>query len=304
MDSVLLPQMPGWINSIWRSKEDYGFIIYESREAYGRPLMAKETWMTVFNERERYNNFGGYHNATDYVHLGGPLSKYMLPSWVDQCLLHRPSEANPVSLRQHFQELRDSLPAVKPRILRDTFLVLTNDCLFPELDGYKFPFRNDLDDNQFLAPLTRFQEQKLVCGEDLPTFFLWAYDANWQPPSATKDQELHGILKGEMNTNDGQTKAQEDKDKQSDHAHREGAEGAACTCNGHFAGDANTVWADEDGYEGRVKVDIKLLFSWFYYARLEGYDMKQLWRKAQTLPYQTWTCRADDMDHTKPGELI
>ncbi|CAM1509013.1 Fc.00g027520.m01.CDS01 [Cosmosporella sp. VM-42] len=303
-DSVLRPKMPDWVNSIFSGGEDYGFIIYESREAYRRPLMAKETWKSVFNERERRSNFGGYYRARRTVFQGGLLGKYMLPSWVDQCLLHQPSEVNPLSIRQHFRELWDSIHAPKPGIRRDTFLVLTNDCLFPELDSYLMAPRNELDDNEYLVPLSPSQEPKLIEPSQLPNFYLWAYDANWQPPSVTKDKEYHGTLKDQPQPNNNQMEAKDDKGKQIDHGYREGIAEAACTCNGLFAGDANTVWADEDGYEGRVKVSIHVIFSWFYYARLKGYDMKQLWRKAQTLPHQTWTCRADAMDYTKPGELI
>lgn len=179
-----------------------------------------------------------------------------------------------------FRVLAAKIP--KRCFLRNTFLLLSSDCIFPELDT---PELEPPGSPEFMRRLLNPAAPRRLCPDEVPPFYLWAYDANWDPPSATQDPK-------------------KDDDEQDDDKQGDGVSGSGCTCLGHFAGDTDTTEADEDGYEGRVKVDIKYLFSWFYYARLEGYDLKQLWRKAQTLPHQTWKCSHDIFDHTKPQALI
>jgi hypothetical protein len=47
---------------------------------------------------------------------------------------------------------------------------------------------------------------------------------------------------------------------------------------------------DEDGYDGRIKVPVNRLYTWFYAARLEGTNMKLMWKKSQAHPEKLWTC--------------
>lgn len=62
---------------------------------------------------------------------------------------------------------------------------------------------------------------------------------------------------------------------------------------------------DEEGYQGRVKVDAEVIFSWFYYAREEtSHTMKDLWRRAQKAPNQIWTAEASLLNRGVPVELI
>ncbi|CEJ91367.1 hypothetical protein VHEMI07085 [[Torrubiella] hemipterigena] len=62
---------------------------------------------------------------------------------------------------------------------------------------------------------------------------------------------------------------------------------------------------DEDGYEGRIKVDARVILSWFYYARaVMGHTMKDLWRRAQNEPGQIWTAKTSLVNSGLPVALI
>lgn len=124
---------------------------------------------------------------------------------------------------------------------KDTFLVVTDDCI-----------PHSLDDNTlritFDVPKRRGENEVLLLEIEPP--FVWAYDAHWSPPKA----------------------------------------GMAC---------------DEDGYDGRVKVDARVIFSWFYYARaVMRHTMKDLWRRAQNEPGQIWTAKASLVNQSLPVALI
>ncbi|EKJ74238.1 hypothetical protein NXS19_005905 [Fusarium pseudograminearum] len=63
--------------------------------------------------------------------------------------------------------------------------------------------------------------------------------------------------------------------------------------------DEETV-VDGDKYEGRVRVAIYSLNSWFYAARWEGVSLKDMWLKAQQHPEKLWICyakRLEEWDH-------
>jgi hypothetical protein len=63
--------------------------------------------------------------------------------------------------------------------------------------------------------------------------------------------------------------------------------------------------ADEDGYEGRVKVPLPLLYTWFYFARKDGiYDLKELWKKALEHPDEIWRCKQHHLDPTIPDSFV
>lgn len=97
----LNPQTPDWILRILLAKEDYGFVIFKTREAQQRPEIARAKWLKVFNNSiPRDDNFRGYRNAGDTVHLGNRIARFMFPAWVEICSTHLASELNPSSLRQ------------------------------------------------------------------------------------------------------------------------------------------------------------------------------------------------------------
>lgn len=102
---------PSWVNDIKQSKEDYGFVIYKSREVESRPVVAKERWFQVFNgetpepEEETdvldEDSFPSYWFAGENVLGGRMLSDCMLPSWTPPCPKHGfPSEQTPSSFRE------------------------------------------------------------------------------------------------------------------------------------------------------------------------------------------------------------
>lgn len=160
---------------------------------------------------------------------------------------------------RHFKTM-ESTNSSKPRILKNTFLVLSNDCIFPDLDTHELNY----DSIHGPSPGKLRPEQ-------LPTFFLWAYDPDWEPPNPPT-----GI------------------------SNEEAVEG--CTCGGKFT--KGYGGADEDGYKGRVKVSIADLFCWFYYARTHGVDLKDLWRKAKAMENQTWWSKGAYWDPSQPEWLV
>ena len=69
---------------------------------------------------------------------------------------------------------------------------------------------------------------------------------------------------------------------------------------GHTAQESS----DEDGYQGRLKVDVRVLFTWFYHAMVQGSDLKALWRRAQTLQDQVWTAEVNKVTWEGPRQLV
>ena len=49
-------------------------------------------------------------------------------------------------------------------------------------------------------------------------------------------------------------------------------------------------------YQGRVKVAIYSLKSWFYAACWEGISLRDIWLKAQQHPEKLWVCRTKHME--------
>ncbi|KAH6685679.1 hypothetical protein F5X68DRAFT_276501 [Plectosphaerella plurivora] len=229
------PQAPEWVRDIDESGEDYGFAILTSREARARPQAARDQWMTVFNEAYRGDNLGGF-KANPRVHGGSRLVPYMVPYWVGlDDHEDMPSEEDHATMRDMFKnKVRPRLPT--PRYPRDTFLVFSDDCLFPELDTV------DLDIHDEKEGWESRPESR-----DMPTFFLWAYDAEWAPPKG--------------------------------------------------------AGADQDGYQGRVKVAVRTLLVWFYFATLTGVDMKAMWRRSLELTDGVWTCENDMFNPGEPKQL-
>ncbi|KAF4466158.1 hypothetical protein FALBO_6981 [Fusarium albosuccineum] len=95
---------------------------------------------------------------------------------------------------------------------KETFLVVANDCIFPELDTH------ELNHDTIRGP-----QKNKVFPEQLPRFFLWAYDPDWEPPSPPDSVP-------------------------NDESSVEG-----CTCRGAFT--RGYGGADDDGYEGASRTN-------------------------------------------------
>lgn len=71
--------------------------------------------------------------------------------------------------------------------LKDTFLVFTSDCIFPELETRELAA--DSSSETMKRTFARHAPRDLL-PDELPEFFLWAYDVNWQPPSAGESGDM------------------------------------------------------------------------------------------------------------------
>ncbi|KAH7137024.1 hypothetical protein B0J13DRAFT_677772 [Dactylonectria estremocensis] len=260
---------PSWVEEITQSKEDYSFIIYKSCEVKSQPTVAKDRWFQVWKGRDvdldvdidlLSDIFHSYKDTKNKVYNGWLLNKHMLPLWVSPCPEHGlSSEQTPSAFRKHFKTVET--PKISNlRILKNTFLILANDCIFHELDTH------ELNYNHITGP----QENK-VLPEHIPKFFLWAYDPDWEPSSTPNSVS-------------------------NDESSVEG-----CTCRSAIT--RGYSGADDDGYKGRIKVSIRDLFCWFYYARANGVGLKDLWRKAQGMEDQTWWSRGAYWDPSQPEWL-
>lgn len=158
-----------------------------------------------------------------------------------------------------------------PRVLKNTFLVLTDDCLFPQLDTIDLDDHIEPTESGFL-----FDDPQRHRKRTVPLLFVWAYDATWVPPGLPQVADLTIV------ESSGDCACQPRPEKCQDHV----------------------TELPEDEYQGRVKVDITILFSWFYYARLMEIDLKDMWKRAQKLPGQVWTCQAAIYDPSQPGALV
>lgn len=237
------PKTPSWVTEILENGQPhYGYALFTTKEANSRPHIAHKRWMKVFNEwMDRYDNFSGYKARAPMVWDGEKLRNKMFVVWVEAV---EPSETDPTTMRNDFREMREVFP--HRWILHNTFLVLTEDCIFPELDTRRLEWSDAWQFERSILPEER-PEGVLLPG-DVPRFHLWAYDAEWEPPVGKQ--------------------------------------------------------ADDDGYEGRVKVDLHSLYIWFYYARLTDVDMKAMWRRSLTLKDQIWTSETDEDDPEQAEALV
>ncbi|KAF4964346.1 hypothetical protein FSARC_7713 [Fusarium sarcochroum] len=268
----ILPKEPAWVDEIDRWGQDFGFVCYTSAEVERRPVKARERWFSVFNERGSDDgySFEGYRSGAYSFSNAFILLDYMKPLWQSPCPAHGlPYESRPSAFRKHFRTL--AAPNLEsPRMSRNTFLVLHDDCVFPELDHH------DLELGEIYCreapPPIGDSGLPLLQAESLPDFFLWAYDANWEPPTRPNEQAA-------LSTE-------------------------GCTCQGTFSGGYDG--ADEDGYQGRVRIDLSNLFTWFYFARhiRKDVDLKDIWRIAQDMPNQAWYCNLDQYDPYQPGSAM
>jgi hypothetical protein len=53
---------------------------------------------------------------------------------------------------------------------------------------------------------------------------------------------------------------------------------------------------DGEKYQGRVKVAIWSVKSWFYGARWEGVSLRDMWLKAQQHPKRLWECHTKELE--------
>lgn len=61
----------------------------------------------------------------------------------------------------------------------------------------------------------------------------------------------------------------------------------------------------EEKYQGRLRVSLSCLFTWFYAVRAtEKYTMKQLWEKAQTQLGKRWYVEAQGGAYHSPLVLL
>ncbi|KAI8676054.1 hypothetical protein NCS57_00508700 [Fusarium keratoplasticum] len=275
----IVPKAPAWIAEIRRWGQDFGFVCYRSSEAERRPAVARDRWFSIFEDTDAPdcydgspNEFCGYRRGADMTIMRGyDLGEYMNALWQPSCAVHGlPSEACPSAFREHFKTIaKPNLDS--PRMSRNTFLVLHNDCLFPDLDTHGV----ELGEPLFPSAGAHAEDgAALLTTYDLPHFFLWAYDANWEPPSRSEGQVATTVQ----------------------------VEG--CNCQGTVA--RGYGGADEDGYQGRVKVRVHSLFTWLYYARHvrdQVIDLKDIWRIAQDMPNQVWNCGTDRYDKSHPNAL-
>ncbi|KAM0420324.1 hypothetical protein ACHAPT_011866 [Fusarium lateritium] len=276
---AITPKAPAWIDEIKRWGQDFGFVCYRSSEVEQRPTVARDRWLTVFEDSSApgcyigdSNEFCGYRRGADSAIMDGfILGKYMNALWQPSCPVHGlPSEAYPSAFREHFKTV--AAPNLdSPRMSRNTFLIVHDDCVFPKLDTYGL----ELDEVGYSdVAILEGNEATLLTPHNLPKFFVWAYDANWEPPNRSGDQATPTVeVKG-------------------------------CNCQGTFAGGYGG--ADEDGYQGRVKVLVHSLFTWLYYARHirdHVINLKDIWRIAQDMPNQVWDCRKDWYDKSQPNAL-
>ncbi|KAL6352297.1 hypothetical protein LRP88_14410 [Fusarium phalaenopsidis] len=275
----IVPKAPAWIAEIRRWGQDFGFVCYRSSEVERRPAVARDRWYSIFEDTDApgcYNGspnaFCGYRRGADMTIMRGyDLGEYMNALWQPSCSVHAlPSEGCPSAFREHFKTVaKPNLDS--PRMSRNTFLVLHNDCIFPDLDTH------DVELGEPLFPSAGAHDEDgaaLLTTYDLPHFFLWAYNANWEPPNRSEGQVATTVQ----------------------------VEG--CNCQGTFA--RGYGGADEDGYQGRVKVRVHSLFTWLYYARHvrdQVIDLKDIWRIAQGMPNQVWNCGTDRYDKSNPNAM-
>ncbi|KAF5648626.1 putative glucan 1 3-beta-glucosidase [Fusarium sp. NRRL 52700] len=53
---------------------------------------------------------------------------------------------------------------------------------------------------------------------------------------------------------------------------------------------------DGETYQGRMKVEVGSLSSWFYAARWEGISLRDMWLKAQQHPEKYWNCHSKELE--------
>lgn len=56
------------------------------------------------------------------------------------------------------------------------------------------------------------------------------------------------------------------------------------------------IAVDGEEYNGRVKVSIFSLDAWFYAARYEGVNLRDMWLKSQSHPRKLWVCYSKPLE--------
>ncbi|CEJ94971.1 hypothetical protein VHEMI10475 [[Torrubiella] hemipterigena] len=175
---LIEPKRPVWIKEIYEgSREKYGFVVFESSKLRNRPLQAIVQWYRTFNGQNCVDEgfLTGYPHARYTVMDGGKLRFRWTMRWEKEPV----DEDDPESMKKRFMDLVPSLPK---KMSKTTFLVVTDDCIFPELET------NQL----WLTKLLRWpndRQEGKIAYQDLPPFYIWAYDAAWTPPTGKAAKE-------------------------------------------------------------------------------------------------------------------
>ncbi|WYZ41183.1 hypothetical protein EsH8_V_000078 [Colletotrichum jinshuiense] len=151
---------PAWVRRIAEAQQPWGFVFYRSREVerkYG--AIWEEAWDAIQENSRRIP-----------WPVQGERSHQRL--WIDTWATGLVFEDLPEddALRRHFKDFRESLSS--PGILRDTFIVIDDECIPKDL--WRYPG-----------------------GPSAETFWVWAYDADWEPASAdvAVPEEYQGRVK-------------------------------------------------------------------------------------------------------------
>lgn len=100
------PDVPFWVNDIFRSKERYGFNIYKSKEVEQRPA-ARDCWIEIFGKGFQLQEIVGHLHACDTVYGGLCLRKYMYLHWLPPCPVSGfPPEADLLADREYVSHER------------------------------------------------------------------------------------------------------------------------------------------------------------------------------------------------------
>ncbi|KAH8665388.1 hypothetical protein BGZ61DRAFT_538743 [Ilyonectria robusta] len=158
----IAPPPPAWIQKIVDAQQPWGFVFYESRVAeqgFGHD------WEDVWSEIKQCTgrmpvavNGERDHEYTllSSIHTGGNQGN-MKDLWITDWAAGPidPDLPEDDALRRHFKEYRESLSY--PGILRNTFIMVDDQCIPADLWKYT--------------------------GRAVDTFWVWAYDADWEPSS-------------------------------------------------------------------------------------------------------------------------
>ncbi|KAH7015837.1 hypothetical protein EDB80DRAFT_748643 [Ilyonectria destructans] len=156
------PPPPAWIQQIVDAQQPWGFVFYKNRVA--EQEMGHD-WDDVWGEIQQCTNripmsINGErsHEYTllAHIHTGGN-ERNMRNLWTTDWAAGPidPDLSEDDALRRHFKEYRESLSS--PGILRNTFIMIDDQCIPADLWKYT--------------------------GHAIDTFWVWAYDADWEPSS-------------------------------------------------------------------------------------------------------------------------
>ncbi|KAF7556573.1 hypothetical protein G7Z17_g1328 [Cylindrodendrum hubeiense] len=174
------PPPPAWIQQIVDAQQPWGFVFYKSREVerkYGHVWDEDYMWDTIQENTNRIPySFDGErslgYTLLHRIHSGGnepTLTHLWTTDWTAGPISQDLSEDD--ALRRQFKDYRESLSS--PGILRNTFIMIDDEDIPEDLWKYSGPARD--------------------------TFWVWAYDADWEPSSTdvtfSNGEEYRGRVK-------------------------------------------------------------------------------------------------------------